>query len=118
MQQITKRIVRDITTEMMREVLIDPPVMPRMTENRKNAWKRQAKRILESELFQFAFKSVVNGSAQKILRDADSDVLRGKVIGLAELHAYLNTWMATASNVQDTTTYAEDAKRMVSGEED
>ena len=101
MTPITREIVTAITNKAIEEVLVDPPIEPKMTENKRKSFQAQAKRILQSELYQYCLKVIVNGTAQKIIRNADSDLLRGKVIGVAELNAMLTQWMAEVRNGEE-----------------
>lgn len=112
MTPITREIVTTITNKAIEEVLADPPIEPKMTENKRRSFQVQAKRILQSELYQYCLKVIVNGTAQKIIRNADSDLLRGKVIALAELNNMISQWMAETRSGEEVS-YTEEARQMI-----
>lgn len=112
MTPITREIVNTITNKAIEEVLVDPPIEPKMTENKRRSFQMQAKRILQSELYQYCLKVIVNGTAQKIIRNADSDLLRGKVLGLAEMNAMITQWMAETHGGEEIS-YTEEAKQLI-----
>lgn len=114
MKDYTRDVIKDVTNRYLQEVLVTPPESPeKLSELKIEARKRQARRIVEADMFIWACSMVINDAAQKIIKDADNDILRGKILGIGELIGLLNNWRATTSASDESQDREEAIKEMI-----
>lgn len=99
MQDFTDAVIRSIANRYIQEIALDLRVdMTKLSSSKRESFKRQAARILKSELFMHILRNLADQAKDILLLKATNQdsvlVNRGFLLGLKAVETNLREWTA------------------------
>jgi len=99
MNDFTESMIREVTTRYLQDIALDLRVdMSKLSASRRESFKRQAGRILKSELFMHILRDLADQAKNILLLKAVNNesvlVNRGFLLGLQAVEKNLRDWTA------------------------